>query len=788
MITFECGVFRLTTRTTSYWFQVTPFGHLEHITYGARLPDDQPVAPLVLKRTAPTGGSVMYDPADPTYSMDTLCLEWSGIGKGDYRETPAELKMPDGTFTADFRYQSHVIHAGAEPMDTLPTAQGEDSHCDTLRLTLLDESNRVTLTLLYTVFTDTDVITRRAVLENGNENPLTIRRLLSMMVDLPNDRYRLITLDGGWIKEAHAHERSVSYGVHINSATTGDSSNRHNPGFILAAAGTGETAGNAYGFNLIYSGNHYGAVELSGFDLVRVALGIHPHCFEWVLRMGERFETPEAVMCFSPDGLNGLSQRFHAFVNAHVVRGDWRGKERPVLLNNWEAHFFKFTRGKLLRLARRAKRVGVELFVLDDGWFAGRDSDNAGLGDYAVHRRKLPRGLSEFAGRIHRMGMLFGLWFEPEMVNPNSALYRAHPDWALTTPGKTPAMGRNQLVLDLCNPAVRDYIVSQVTCILDICEIDYVKWDYNRHISDACSPLVGNAGEFYHRYTLGLYEVLARIFRPRPHILLESCSSGGNRFDLGMLCFSPQIWASDDTDPIERLAIQGGLSLLYPLSSMGAHVSEAPHQQTLRDTPLATRFNVAAFGCLGFELDLKYLSHVQRREVARQIAFYKQYRRVFQYGTFWRGEAEKANKAVWHCVAADRRTAVSGFYQIQANAAEGFDRLRLMGIDPGRRYCVATRPQSLFIRRFGGLLKHIMPIALHPDGFMLRTLNRWYCLTDCVETYQGYGAALMGGVLLHNQFIGTGYNPHIRLLGDFGSNLYVTGETQGGEAAILQRG
>lgn len=785
MIAHENGVFRLTTRTTSYWFRVTPFGHLEHLYYGARLPDDQPVEPLMLKRTAVIGGSVLYDQSDPTYCLDTMCLEWSGIGKGDYRETPAELKMPDGTYTADFRYQSHTVHAGAEPMGCLPTAQGKAEECGTLLLTLLDESNRVTLMLIYSVYTDTDVIARRAVLTNGNEAQLTIRRLLSLMVDMPNDRYRLITLDGGWIKEAHAHERAVTYGVHVNSTTTGDSSNRHNPGFVLAATGTTETAGYAYGFNLLYSGNHYGAVELSNHDLVRVALGLSPHCLEWQLARGERFETPEAVMCCSPEGLNGLSQRFHAFVNAHVVRGDWQGRERPVVLNNWEAHFFKFTRGKLLRLARRAHKVGVELFVLDDGWFAGRDSDNAGLGDYAVNRRKLPRGLSEFSRRIHRMGMMFGLWFEPEMVNPDSDLYRAHPDWALQTPGKTPAMGRNQLVLDLANPAVRDYIVAQVSQILDTCAIDYAKWDYNRHISDACSACLVNQGEFYHRYMLGLYEVLGRIFRPRPHILLESCSSGGNRFDLGMLCFSPQIWTSDDTDPIERLAIQGGLSLLYPLSSMGAHVSEAPHQQTLRETPLPTRFNVAAFGCLGYELDLKYLSHVQRREVQRQIAFYKQHRRIFQYGTFWRGEAEKGNKAVWHCVAGDRASAVSGLYQQQTAASEGFDRLRLCGLDPAKRYRMQTRPQSLFIRRFGGLIKHIMPIPLDPDGWVLRLINRWYCLTDCVERYEGYGAALMDGVLLNNQFVGTGYNSQTRLLGDFGSNLYVITATQGGEAATM---
>lgn len=773
VIGFADNVFRLNSRYTSYWFQVTRFGHLEHIYYGGLLPDSQPKEPLLLKRTAQIGGSVLYDAGDGTYCLDTLLLEWSGIGKGDYRETPAELKMPDGTYTADFVYHSHEIKDGSAGVDKLPSSYGEADECQTLVITLKDESNNVTLLLYYTVYVQADVITRRAVLVNGNQKPLTLRRLMSMMIDMPNDNYRLITFDGGWIKEGHKHGRELTYGTYVNSSTTGDSSNRHNPGFLLASQGTTETLGHVYGFNLVYSGNHFGAAELCSHDTVRVVIGINPYCFEWVLAQNERFETPEAVMSFSLQGFNGLSQNFHGFINNHIVRGDWKGKERPVLLNNWEAHFFKFTRGKLLRLARRAKKAGAELFVLDDGWFGKRDSDKAGLGDYTVSRRKLPWGLKEFSGRIHGMGMKFGLWFEPEMVNEDSDLYRAHPEYALITPGKKPALGRNQLVLDLCNPKVRDYIVENVTRILDTCSIDYVKWDYNRHISDACSICLTIQGEFFHRYMLGLYEVLGRIFRPRPHILFESCSSGGNRFDLGMLCYSPQIWTSDDTDPIERLKIQGGLSHLYPLSAMGAHVSQAPHQQTLRDTPLPTRFNVASFGCLGYELDLKYLSFVQRREVKNQIAFYKQHRGVMQYGTFWRGEPDKANKVVWHCVDRDAANGVSGFFQTQADAGEGFDRLRLMGLAEDRTYRVTTRRQSLFIKRFGGLVKHILPVALDPEGFLLRLANRFFCLTDCVEDYTGFGSALMGGIMLNNQFIGTYYNKNIRMLGDFGSNLYV---------------
>lgn len=782
MICVKEHLFQLNTSETSYWFRVTSFGHLEHIYYGARLPEDQPIEPLVLKRTAQLGSSVMYDVNDETYSLDNICLEWSGIGKGDYRNTPAELKMPDGTYTADFVYQSHRIVEGNCKMDSLPASYGEKSHCTTLEITLLDESNKVTLLLYYTVYEKTNVIARRCVLVNGGDSPLVIRKLMSMSLDIPNDEYRMITFDGGWIKEGHKHERKISYGIHLNSSTTGSSSNRHNPGFLLASGLASENQGSVYGFNLIYSGNHYEAVELSNHDLVRIQMGINPYCFEWELLEGERFETPEAIVTYSSRGLNGMSQNFHGFINEHIIRSDWKGKERPVLLNNWEAHFFKFTRGKLLRLAKRAKKAGVELFVLDDGWFGERNSDKAGLGDYTVNRKKLPRGLEEFSKQIHRMGMSFGLWFEPEMVNEDSNLYREHPEYALQTPGKRPALGRNQLVLDLSNPKVRDYIVENVTHILDTCDIDYVKWDFNRHLSDACSSCLENQGEFFHQYVLGLYDVLERIFIPRPHILFESCSSGGNRFDLGMLCYSPQIWTSDDTDPVERLLIQGGLSYLYPLSTMGAHVSETPHQQTLRETPLSTRFHVASFGCLGYELDLKFLSYVQRKEMKEQIAFYKKYRNIFQYGTFWRGEAYKDNKVVWHCVAPNEESAIIGFFQTQAKASEGFDRLRCVGLQEGERYRVQTRPQRLFIRRFGGLVKHILPVTLHPDGFILRVVNRFYALTDCVEDYTAYGKVMMeNGILLNNQFVGSYYNENIRLLGDFGSSIYTVEVESGGQ-------
>jgi alpha-galactosidase len=425
-------------------------------------------------------------------------------------------------------------------------------------------------------------------------------------------------------------------------------------------------------------------------------------------------------------------------------------------------------------LAKQAQKLGVELFVLDDGWFGKRDDDHAGLGDYSVNKKKLPRGLKSFSEKLKNMGLSFGLWFEPEMVNMDSDLFRAHPEYVVTVPGKKPTLGRHQLVLNLCMPDVQDYIVNSVSKILDEADVSYVKWDMNRHMSDLYSASLENQGEFYHRYILGLYSVLDRIFGPRPHILLESCSSGGNRFDLGMLCYSPQIWASDNTDPIERLKIQGGLSYLYPPSTMGAHVSSSPHQQTLRETPLSTRFNVAAFGCLGYEMDLKYLSKVERAEVKAQIDYYKAHRQTLQFGRFSRVTSTKSNKVFWQVAERDGSKVISGLFQTMASASEGFDRLKILGLVPEAQYSIETKPQNLYVARFGELVKHILPVSLNPDGAILRFANRVYSLSDGVEAYECQGHALESGILLANQFMGTGHNAQIRVLGDFGSSLYLT--------------
>lgn len=771
MILCHPNHFHLMTAETSYIFRITAYGHLEHIHYGERLPD-QPIDAMALKRDIAIGSSIVYDKADPLYSLDGLTLEWSGIGKGDYRHAPAEIRMPDGTYVADFVYQSHQVLAGPVPMSQLPSAQGAETDCQTLEITLREAVMPVTLTLYYTVYEATDVITRRAVLSNQDERSLTIRKLMSLMLDMPNRNFSKISFRGGWIKEAHRQDQRLAYGLSVQESTTGSSSNRFNPGFLLAEQGATEQHGRVYGFNLVYSGNHYEAVELSNDDLVRVMTGINPHCFEWPLAQGERFETPEAVMTFSGRGFNGASHHFHDFIQRHIIRGEWQDKERPVLINSWEPFFLNFSQRRLLRLARQARKFGIELFVLDDGWFGHRDNDKSSLGDYSVNRKKLRGGLPKLVRKINRLGLKFGLWFEPEMVNPDSDLYRTHPEYAVRVPGREPALGRNQLVLDLCRPEVREHIVKAMGDVLDSAPIAYVKWDMNRHISDFCSPGLISQGEFFHRYILGLYDMLDRIFRNRPHILLESCSSGGNRFDLGMLCYSPQIWTSDNTDPIERLAIQGGLSYLYPPSTMGAHVSNAPHQQTLRPTPLSTRFNVASFGCLGYELDPRYLSPIEKREIRRQVTDYKRHRRTLQFGRFYRLDPRKDNKVHFQTVAPDGCESVAGFFQTLAHASEGPDVLPLTGLEPEAQYAVETRPQMLPIRRFGHLVNHILPFRIHPEWFLFRLVNRFFSLTDCVETFSGTGRLLMAGVPLHQQFLGTGYNNQIRMLGDFGSNLY----------------
>ena len=757
MIEVRDGIFHLYTAHTSLILRITDRGgHPELVHYGARVRTEDADA-LGLKRTTPYGCAVNYSPEDPMYSLDALPLVFSGAGRGDYRESPVELESAAGSST-DLVYASHEIIEGSVPPEALPAARGGS---ETLRLTLRDETAGLEADLYFTVFEAADVITRRTVLRNAGASPVTVRKLMSSMLDLPGT-YVMTSFHGGWIAEAHRRVTPVGEARVAIEAVTGFSSNRVNPGFLLSEPDAGQDCGRVYGFNLVWSGNHYASAQRSLQGVTRVMQGVSPSDFRRELAPGESFCTPEAVLSFSDRGFNGLSAHMHDFVNRHIVPPYWQGRERPVLYNSWEGCGFDFTERRLVDLGKKAAKLGCELFVLDDGWFGARNSDTAGLGDYTVNRKKLPNGLAGLADKLRAAGLDFGLWFEPEAVDPDSDLYRAHPDWAITEPGRDPVYGRNELLLDLTKPEVRDYIVKSVGDTLDSAPISYVKWDMNRH-----STALGAKA---YDYILGLYDVLGRIFGPRPEILLENCASGGNRFDLGVLCFGPQTWASDDTDPVERLDIQDGLFYLYPQSCVAAHVSASPHQQTLRRTPLSTRGNVSFFGVLGYELDLQHLSAMDEKDIADQIGYYKRHRALFQFGRLSRLAAPE-EETRWQIWGSPDEAAVGLFYRL-THASPPFDELRATGLDPETRYSVKARHQNLRVGDFGELVKYVAPVRLNPRGLIMNAVDSRYTMSDCKEVLEASGAAVMSGIRLNNRFCGTGYNENIRMQTDFGSAVY----------------
>ena len=761
--------FKLETKDLDYIFRILPTGQLEHLYFGKKIIDEN-LEVLHTKITAGAGSQVEYEKGGHKTLLDLTPLEYSGIGKGDFRLSPLEVKMPDGSYVNDFIYDHHVISKGVVSSKELPIAIADENQAMSLIITLKDQHAKLELDLIYTVFFETNVITRRAVLRNHHEKPLTIRKMMSMMLDLDSSDYDLYTFDGGWIKEAHKHKRELTYGTYFIDSTTGASSNRHNPGIILAKKGTLEDQGICIGINLIYSGNHYEAVHISNHDLLRVMNGINPHCFEWVLNQNESFVTPEAVLSYSENGFNALSKNFHEFVNSHIIPKPFQQQTRPVVLNSWEAFYFNFNQSKLLRLAHQAKKLGIELFVLDDGWFGNRNDDTSSLGDYFINSKKLPRGLGHLVNKIRHKGMKFGLWFEPEMVSPNSNLFREHPDYAVMIPGRTPSLGRNQLVLDLCNKDVRTYIKKSLSEIIDETKIDYIKWDMNRHITDMYSKTLDHQGMFFHSYILGLYDILNEIKTKYPDILIETCSSGGNRFDLGMLTYGAQVWSSDDTDPIERLKIQEGLSYLYPLSTISCHVSLAPHAQTLRDTPLSTRFNVASFGVLGYELNFDYLTPAEKNEIKKQIAFYKENRMLFQYGQLIRHDKKDHSHIVWQVEKNDHH--MVGQFQTLAEASPSFEKLTVKQTKSDVVYHVHNFNQRLPLKRFGHLISHALPVKLNTNGWIMRQIGKYKMLDNATIDEVASGEILKNGLKLKQQFMGTYYNDQTRIIGDFGSMLY----------------
>ena len=777
MIIAEDKRFLLNTDNTTYAIKVLETGQLEHLYYGRHIHQEE-LSSIEEKRAFVPGNTIVYDEAHPEISLEDIRLEYSTIGKGDFREPMIEAVCSDGSTTLDFVYDSYEILEGKAAFEALPGSYDDAGDVETLNITLKDKNHNFTLVLSYYVFEESDVISRSAKFINTGSDRVKLVRMLSMILDFDKKGMKISSFHGSWTHEMNKSDVTLPAGKYVNSSFTGTSSNRCNPFFMVSDADSTETFGEVYGFNLIYSGNHYSATEVSPWGKTRVAYGINPQNFSWILEPGEIFEAPEAVMTYSSEGFRRMSCNMHNFVREHITRGPWKDKERPVLINSWEASYFDFTESSLVKLAKTAKSVGVELFVMDDGWFGDRNDDHRGLGDWdVINKKKLPNGLEGLAKKINDQGLMFGLWVEPEMVNVDSNLYRSHPDWVIDIPDKHHSEGRTQRILDLCNPAVVDYLIEKMSEVFSTPGLAYIKWDMNRNFSDYYSKYLPaeKQQEVSHRYVLGLYRLLKTLTEEFPDILMEGCASGGDRFDLGVLCFYPQIWASDNTDAVSRLAIQDGYSYGYPQCTYTAHVSACPNHQTLRVTPIESRFAVAAFGVLGYELNLNDARPEDIVAVKAQIELYKKYRRTLQFGEFYRHRAD--NIYEWSIVDKDKKTGVTMVMQREITPSEQYLKINLSGLDPQKRYHFFGRKLEYNVKGFGDLVNTVAPVHIKQDGLLHNAIAKFVKMPGEDEDCCAYGDTLNNaGVKLSQSFVGTGYNEQVRYFPDFGARLYFTEE------------
>ncbi|MBQ9022313.1 MAG: alpha-galactosidase [Eubacterium sp.] len=827
MIKREENLFSLHTTNTTYLFQVLASGHLEHLYYGSALGEVtmEDADALMEKRAFEAGNTICYDPAHKTITLEDLRLEVSGRGKGDLREPFVELTFADGSRTTDFLFaearieklpdemlpnvdkrSDTVVNGRAGDKLVLPHAYDEAGEAERLTIVLKEAVQPVRLELYYDVFADCDVICRSAKLFNEGNTPVVIERLLSTQLDFSDSGYMMGGFFGAWAREMNRVDLPVLAGKQVVSSVTGSSSNRANPFVMLFEEDATEKQGICYGFHLLYSGNHYEAAEVNAYGKTRFCAGINPDSFSWNLQPGDSFESPQSAMTVSGQGFAGMSHQMHAFIREHIVRGAWKKKVRPVLLNSWEAAYFDIDEKKLLKLAQKASEVGIELFVMDDGWFGNRDNDQSSLGDWYVNKKKLPGGLAGICKKINDLGLQFGIWVEPEMVNTDSDLYRAHPDWAMEIPGRAHSEGRNQRVLDLANPEVVDYMIERMTEVFSSANIAYVKWDMNRIFSDVYSPyLAGCAnvrnddktagktgqagqmqalhrqGETAHRYICGFYRMAETLTKRFPDILFEGCAAGGNRFDAGMLCYFPQIWASDNTDPISRARIQEGYSYGYPLSVISAHVSGSPNHQTLRTTPLDTRFAVAMFGSMGYECNLVDMRQRDLEIVKEQVEQYKKWREVIQFGDFYRvnrscGKTQDHNRSPlrsWICVSKDKKRAVGMLLQEMVTANTQYANFRAEGLDPQKTYHFYNKKIDQSILQFGDLINTVAPFHVRQDSLTHHVIARFQQMPGEQEYHRVSGTVLMNaGISLMQGFSGTGYDENVRYFQDYSARIY----------------
>lgn len=694
-ITVKDKIFNLETENTLYQMKVDRFGVLNHLWYGEKT--DCCMDYLLDYPDAGFSGNIYEAENERTYSLNTLPQEYSTSGVGDFRISAISVTHEDGSNALDLRVREYQIKKGKYEIPGLPAVYAKEDEAETLEITLKDTATEAEVILKYGVFEKEDVITRSVVVKNSGKTPIVINKVHSMCLDIPYGDWEWMHFYGRHTMERQAERVTVLHGISESSSSRGTSSHHQNPAVLLCEKDCTETNGHCIGAALMYSGGFQAQVEKDQLEQVRLVMGIHPDTFEWTLEAGEAFYTPEVILSCSTTGFAKLSQNFHHIIRNHVCRGTYQLSSRPVLINNWEATYFDFNEEKILNIARQASKLGIDMMVLDDGWFGKRDDDCSGLGDWFVNEKKLNGGLKALVEKINAMGMKFGLWFEPEMVSEDSDLYRNHPDWAIQIPGRKPMRSRYQLVLDMSNPEVVDYLYGVMSAILRENHIEYVKWDMNRSISDWYTATLsrGRQMEMPHRYVLGLYELLEKLTSEFPDVLFEGCSGGGGRFDAGMMYYCPQIWCSDDTDAHERTFIQYGTSFFYPTSTVGSHVSAVPNHQTGRITSIETRGVVAMAGSFGYELDLNQLSEEEKTVVAKQVTHYKEYQSLIYNGDYYRlANPFEDGMSAWSWISEDKKTILVQGVLFRAKPNVLRKTLRLMGLEAKKNYKIAGTEEA----------------------------------------------------------------------------------------------
>ncbi|MCT2196925.1 alpha-galactosidase [Paenibacillus sp. p3-SID1389] len=714
--------FHLQSKDMSYIIQLVQ-GYPAHAYWGKKLDVNGNLEHLLMLQER---GSFSPNPLeDKRISLDTLPQEYPQYGTSDFRHPAYQVQLEDGSRITELIYRGHRIYPGKPELVGLPSVYTEtEQEAETLELELVDAYSGLVAVLCYTVFEQFSAIARSVRFVNEGTQPVRLLRAFSAALDFADSDYDCLYLAGAWAKERHVKRKSLDQGSVQLQSRRGSSSHQLNPFLALLRPDANEDQGEVFGFSLIYSGSFAIEAEVDQYATTRVSIGINPFDFSWLLEPGEAFQTPEAVMVYSSEGLGEMSRTYHRLYRTRLCRGAHRDKERPILVNNWEATYFDFNAEKIEAIAKEAADLGIELFVLDDGWFGKRDDDTSSLGDWFVNNKKLPNGLQDLADRVNQLGLKFGLWVEPEMVSPDSDLYRRHPDWCLHVPHRRRTEARTQLVLDFSRADVRDYILGTLSVIFSTVPIAYVKWDMNRNMTEIGSAALSanRQSETAHRYILGLYEVLEKLTTRFPDILFESCSGGGGRFDPGMLYYMPQTWTSDNTDAVERLKIQYGTSLVYPVSTMGAHVSAVPNHQVGRITPLKMRGDVAMSGNFGYELDLTLVTDEEKRIMKEQVSVYKENRHLIQNGNLYRLKSPfRGNETAWMFVSEDRTEAIVFYFRVLAEPNAPLRRLKLKGLDPQLDYTVS----SLDVNYRGDRLMEVgLPVPNHTEDFV----SLWYKL------------------------------------------------------------